>query len=122
MANLLRSAGSLSLGQLFTFAVLATSAIALPAGDTEDSSPSIVKFQSKLQPDVGLRFVQNSGICETTPGVNQMSGYIDFDTNMSMVRSRCCLRCFGMSSHTPLQWFWFFEARENPETAPFTLW
>lgn len=20
------------------------------------------------------------------------------------------------------QWFWFFEARENAETAPFTLW
>ncbi|KAK7442007.1 hypothetical protein VKT23_016284 [Stygiomarasmius scandens] len=32
-----------------------------------------------------------------------MSGYIDVGTNMSM-------------------WFWFFEARESPETAPFTLW
>ncbi|KAF5343077.1 hypothetical protein D9758_011124 [Tetrapyrgos nigripes] len=32
-----------------------------------------------------------------------MSGYIDVGKNMSM-------------------WFWFFEARESPETAPFTLW
>lgn len=43
-------------------------------------------FKSKTHPDVGLRFVRNSGVCETTPGVGQLSGYIDFGTNMSMVR------------------------------------
>ncbi|KAF9452095.1 alpha/beta-hydrolase [Macrolepiota fuliginosa MF-IS2] len=53
--------------------------------------------------DVNLRFVSDSGVCETTPGVHQMSGYITVGPNMSM-------------------WFWFFEARESPETAPFTLW
>ncbi|EIM84650.1 alpha/beta-hydrolase [Stereum hirsutum FP-91666 SS1] len=47
--------------------------------------------------------VKNSGVCETTPGVGQISGYVDVGVNMSM-------------------WFWFFEARENPETVPFTLW
>ncbi|KAK1215204.1 hypothetical protein PQX77_022200 [Marasmius sp. AFHP31] len=60
-------------------------------------------FQSELLPDVGLRYVKNSGVCETTPGVEQMSGYIDIGTNMST-------------------WFWFFEARHEPETAPLTLW
>jgi len=53
--------------------------------------------------DTGLRYVQNSGVCETTPGVNQVSGYVDVGQNQSM-------------------WFWFFEARENPENAPFTIW
>ena len=43
-------------------------------------------FKSQVQADVGLRFVRNSGVCETTPGVEQLSGYIDFGTNMSMVR------------------------------------
>lgn len=43
------------------------------------------------------------GVCETTPGVNSYSGYIDLDEN----------------HHT---FFWFFEARKNPETAPVTLW
>jgi hypothetical protein len=43
------------------------------------------KFSSKLQPDLTLRYVNNSGICETTPGVHQMSGYIDIGQNMSMV-------------------------------------
>ncbi|KAG6380281.1 Alpha/Beta hydrolase protein [Boletus reticuloceps] len=60
-------------------------------------------FRSQVQNDTCLRYVANSGICETTPGVTQYSGYIDVRTNMSM-------------------WFWFFEARNSPETAPFTLW
>lgn len=36
-----------------------------------------------------LEFVKNSGICETTPGVNQYSGYLSVGTNMnSMAYSR----------------------------------
>ncbi|KAI9675571.1 MAG: hypothetical protein M1822_008924 [Bathelium mastoideum] len=50
-----------------------------------------------------LEFVTNSGICETTPGVNQYSGYLSVGTNMNM-------------------WFWFFEARNNPSTAPLATW
>lgn len=29
--------------------------------------------------------VKNSGVCETTPGVGQISGYVDVGVNMSMV-------------------------------------
>ena len=43
------------------------------------------------------------GVCETTPGVNSYAGYIDI----------------APDAHT---FFWFFEARKNPETAPLTLW
>ncbi|KAL1849935.1 hypothetical protein Daus18300_013069 [Diaporthe australafricana] len=50
-----------------------------------------------------LEIVENSGICETTPGVNTYSGYLSVGTNMSM-------------------WFWFFEARSNASTAPLALW
>ncbi|EGO26845.1 hypothetical protein SERLADRAFT_360894 [Serpula lacrymans var. lacrymans S7.9] len=69
---------------------------------TDSRSPHI-EVRSQIYNDTGLRYVKNSGICETTPGVEQLSGYIDVGTNMSM-------------------WFWFFEARNSPETAPFTLW
>lgn len=31
-----------------------------------------------------MEFVTNSGICETTPGVNQYSGYFSVGTNMNM--------------------------------------
>ncbi|RDW89147.1 hypothetical protein BP6252_01179 [Coleophoma cylindrospora] len=50
-----------------------------------------------------LSFVTNSGICETTAGVNQYSGYFSVGTNMNM-------------------WFWFFEARDSPTTAPLATW
>ena len=43
------------------------------------------------------------GVCETTPGVNSYSGYVDL----------------APDAHT---FFWFFEARKRPETAPLTLW
>ncbi|CAF9904094.1 MAG: hypothetical protein HETSPECPRED_003356 [Heterodermia speciosa] len=44
-----------------------------------------------------------AGVCETTPGVNSYSGYIDL----------------APDAHT---FFWFFEARSNPADAPLTLW
>ncbi|KAI9825992.1 MAG: hypothetical protein M1819_007447 [Sarea resinae] len=50
-----------------------------------------------------LDYVTNSGICETTAGVNQYSGYLSVGSNMNM-------------------WFWFFEARSSPSTAPFATW
>ncbi|KIJ64801.1 hypothetical protein HYDPIDRAFT_28162, partial [Hydnomerulius pinastri MD-312] len=74
---------------------LVHSAVALVAGAAVTRAVSLA--------DTNLRYVKNSGVCETTPGVNQYSGYIDVGTNMSM-------------------WFWFFESRTSPETAPFTLW
>ncbi|KAM5375123.1 hypothetical protein ACJA88_007788 [Fusarium oxysporum] len=50
-----------------------------------------------------LEYVTNSGICETTPGVGQYSGYLSVGKNHSM-------------------WFWFFEARHNAEKAPLAIW
>ncbi|KAF8145371.1 serine carboxypeptidase [Mycena galopus ATCC 62051] len=50
-----------------------------------------------------LRVVENSGICETTPGVFQASGYGDIASTKSI-------------------FFWYFAARNNPATAPLSLW
>ncbi|KAJ8521695.1 hypothetical protein ONZ45_g1632 [Pleurotus djamor] len=50
-----------------------------------------------------LRVVENHGVCETTPGVFQASGYGDLTSTKSI-------------------WFWFFAARNNPDTAPLALW
>ncbi|KAJ3513592.1 hypothetical protein NLJ89_g2861 [Agrocybe chaxingu] len=50
-----------------------------------------------------LRVVENSGVCETTPGVYQASGYGDLTATESI-------------------WFWFFAARENHQNAPLALW
>jgi carboxypeptidase C (cathepsin A) len=50
-----------------------------------------------------LNYVTNSGVCETTPGVNQYSGYLDVGNGLHM-------------------FFWFFESRSNPTTAPLATW
>ncbi|KAF7358674.1 Carboxypeptidase [Mycena sanguinolenta] len=50
-----------------------------------------------------LRVTQNSGICETTPGVFQASGYGDLTSTKSI-------------------FFWYFASRDGSSTAPLSLW
>ncbi|KAJ4001654.1 serine carboxypeptidase [Lentinula boryana] len=50
-----------------------------------------------------IRAVENTGICETTPGVYSASGYGDLTSTESL-------------------FFWYFAARENNDTAPLALW
>ncbi|KAJ7776908.1 alpha/beta-hydrolase [Mycena maculata] len=87
------------LAPLLAVAALAR-ATALPSA--AEAGPTIHTFTSDIT-DGALRYVNNSGICETTPGVHTMSGYVDTSPTM----------------HT---WFWFFAARNASATAPFTLW
>ncbi|KAF8176361.1 Alpha/Beta hydrolase protein [Mycena galopus ATCC 62051] len=87
----------------FIASLLAAAALArATALPTEDDGPTIHTFASSIT-DGALRYVNNSGICETTAGVHTMSGYVDISSTV----------------HT---WFWFFAARNAPATAPFTLW
>jgi len=85
---------------LFDFAVASPTqfprqAPAEPDGVTTITSPrgSTIRYKQPGQ----------DGVCETTPGVNSYSGYISLNETTNM-------------------FFWFFEARTNPETAPLTLW
>ncbi|KAG8626874.1 hypothetical protein KVT40_005819 [Elsinoe batatas] len=45
----------------------------------------------------------NEGVCETTPGVNSYSGYVDLAPDVHV-------------------FFWFFESRRDPAGDPITLW
>ncbi|TBU33355.1 serine carboxypeptidase [Dichomitus squalens] len=83
---------------LATFALLATPTVVIGLVNS-----ALLDVRASDRAPSQLRLVENSGECETIPGVNQASGYADIDANNSM-------------------WFWFFEAREHPETAPLTLW
>lgn len=65
--------------------------------ESEVSNAAVVTTPGKL------RVVEKSGVCETTPGVYQASGYGDLTSTESI-------------------WFWFFAARNNPDTAPLALW
>jgi len=77
-------------------------------GGIPKSKPLTTAFKLKSNntstPTPGkLRVTENSGVCETTPGVNQASGYADLTSTQSL-------------------WFWFFEARKNPQNAPLAIW
>ncbi|RMZ67042.1 carboxypeptidase s1 [Pyrenophora seminiperda CCB06] len=52
--------------------------------------------------NVTIRY-KNPEICETTPGVNSYSGYVDLTPDVHV-------------------FFWFFESRRDPASDPFTLW
>lgn len=68
-------------------ALLAASGAALASSlDAADiGTGTRIEFKSQVVHDTKIRAVKNSGVCETTPGVNQISGYLDIGTNMSMV-------------------------------------
>jgi hypothetical protein len=50
-------------------------------------------------------------VCETTPGVKSYSGYVHIPPNPEEGRS------YPINT-----FFWFFEARKDPENAPLSLW
>ena len=81
MGHILRAAAVLIAG----FGFLAAGTFASPALDVVQATPTLTRFTSTNNANVSLRFVSDSGVCESTPGVHQMSGYIDVGTNMSMV-------------------------------------
>ncbi|KAI0123951.1 putative carboxypeptidase S1 [Xylariales sp. AK1849] len=101
-----------------TSAALALSAL-IPIPSSATSLPyqveKLLKKQVPAEPtgvktitspnNVTIRYKEpgKEGVCETTPGVNSYSGYVDLDENTHM-------------------FFWFFEARSNPNEAPITLW
>ena len=99
LSNLLAvAAASLTVVHAFPWPTVLKSSRQLPAepkGVTTITSPSGTKIRYK-QPG-------KAGICETTPGVNSYSGYIDLAPGVHA-------------------FFWFFESRSKPATDPITLW
>ncbi|KAJ5464189.1 hypothetical protein N7475_007324 [Penicillium sp. IBT 31633x] len=84
-------------------------------GPTKASASDLNFFNRRQLPDepTGIKTIQTGNnvtirykepdLCETTEGVKSYSGYVDL----------------APDSHT---FFWFFEARHDPENAPITLW
>ncbi|KAI0795769.1 alpha/beta-hydrolase [Abortiporus biennis] len=74
----------------------------VPSTETTFFEETVTPISAATTPGK-LRIVENSGVCETTPGVYQASGYGDLTSSESI-------------------WFWFFAARKNPDTAPLAIW
>ena len=107
LANMLfTSFKPLSLG-ITLLSVLSAKALShVPGLDPRQVPANATGLKTIKSPSgVTIRYKEpgKDGVCETTPGVNSYSGYVDL----------------APDAHT---FFWFFEARKNPETAPLTLW
>ncbi|PLB52231.1 putative carboxypeptidase S1 [Aspergillus steynii IBT 23096] len=95
--------------RFFNLAWLVPAVLAIPHSDRANTVSTVKRdgitynvFEHRATGSK-LEFVKNSGICETTPGVNQYSGYLSVGENMNM-------------------WFWFFESRNDPKKAPLAAW
>jgi len=86
---------------------LAAAALALQATSVSAGIPANATDVKTITSPAGatIRYKEpgKAGVCETTDGVNSYSGYVDLDEKTHM-------------------FFWFFEARNNPNEAPLTLW
>ncbi|KAI0142615.1 serine carboxypeptidase [Hypoxylon sp. NC0597] len=64
---------------------------------------------------LALTFFLKPGICETTPGVKSYAGYVHLPPGS--------LADLGEDQAYPINtFFWFFEARNDPENAPLSIW
>ena len=92
------------------------------------SSKSKVNVDASITPAATtpgkLRVTENSGVCETTTGVYQASGYGDLTSSESIWYGGLQHVYFSRSSDVSdsVDRFWFFAARENPDTAPLAIW
>lgn len=109
--------------KLITSAVLASAILTVQAGmmpRTNKRSATLHSLNERAAPypaavqnyttiksptGVTIRYKEpgKAGVCETTPGVNSYSGYIELSPTMH-------------------SFFWFFESRSDPSTDPVTLW
>ncbi|KAI5928101.1 carboxypeptidase S1-like protein B [Camillea tinctor] len=75
---------------------------------------NVTVLQSKFGDGVTISY-KEPGICETTPGVKSYAGYVHLPPGS--------LADLGDEQDFPINtFFWFFEARNNPENAPLSIW
>ncbi|OJD35134.1 carboxypeptidase s1 [Diplodia corticola] len=101
LTQLLRSAAAaalLSAPGASAFLKLPLNARQIPANATD-----VKTIVSPTNVTIRYKEPGKDGVCETTPGVNSYSGYIDL----------------APDAHT---YFWFFESRRDPANDPITLW
>ncbi|KAI0123686.1 carboxypeptidase C [Xylariales sp. AK1849] len=79
-------------------------------------TPEGIKIlKSKFHENVTISY-KEPGICETTPGVKSYSGYVHLPAGFLDEGG-------GEEQNYPVNtFFWFFEARKDPQKAPLTIW
>ncbi|KAK1640698.1 Alpha/Beta hydrolase protein [Colletotrichum phormii] len=91
------------LATLFAATVAPVIAGVLPPRQVPGAAQGVTTITSPGGSTIRYKQPGKDGICETTPGVNSYSGYIDIAPDVHI-------------------FFWFFESRRDPAKDPVTLW
>ncbi|CRK12718.1 Carboxypeptidase S1 B like protein [Verticillium longisporum] len=95
-------------------AVIAGALIAPVVAQFPPTPEGLTVLKSKFNENITISF-KEPGICETTPGVKSYSGYIHLPPGH--------IDGLGQEQTYPVNtFFWFFEARKDPENAPLSIW
>ncbi|KAI9853762.1 MAG: hypothetical protein M1824_000912 [Vezdaea acicularis] len=76
---------------------------------------NITVVKSKFGSNITISFKEVIGVCETTPGVKSYAGYVNLPPDS--------LEDVGVYQNYSINtFFYFFESRKSPETAPLSIW
>ncbi|OTB04624.1 hypothetical protein M426DRAFT_320739 [Hypoxylon sp. CI-4A] len=98
------------LGQVFGLSLL----LPFTGAQFPPAPKNVTVLESRFGGGVTISY-KEPGICETTPGVKSYAGYIHLPPGS--------LEDLGEKQEYPINtFFWFFEARNDPENAPLSIW
>jgi carboxypeptidase C (cathepsin A) len=98
----------------FSLLALAAAAISPAVAQFPPKPEGVTVLKSKFDERITISY-KAPGICETTPGVKSYAGHIHLPAGT--------LEGTGQGQDYDINtFFWFFEAREDPENAPLSIW
>ncbi|TDZ37432.1 Carboxypeptidase S1-like protein A [Colletotrichum spinosum] len=106
---------------LSSISVVSASLVGLAHAQFPPTPEGIKVLKSKFHENVTISYreeltYRKPGICETTPGVRSYAGYVSLPPGTLDDVG-------GEAQDYPINtFFWFFEARKAPETAPLAIW
>ncbi|OAR01017.1 hypothetical protein LLEC1_07349 [Akanthomyces lecanii] len=100
---------------MFSKALLLGSITGLVAAQFPPPLTGVKTLKSKFHENVTISY-KEPGLCETTPGVKSYAGHVHLPASL--------LRDIHGVKHEydTNTFFWFFEARHDPENAPLAIW
>ncbi|KAK8147573.1 hypothetical protein G3M48_001391 [Beauveria asiatica] len=100
---------------MFAKALLLSSMAGLAAAQFPPPVAGVKTLKSKFHENVTISYKQ-PGLCETTPGVKSYAGHVHLPA--SLLEDIHGVR----HEYDTNTFFWFFEARHDPENAPLAIW
>ncbi|KAI5457496.1 Alpha/Beta hydrolase protein [Mariannaea sp. PMI_226] len=95
--------------------VLLVACLGLVAGQFPPKPQGVLTVKSRFHENVTISY-KEPGLCETTPGVKSYAGYVHLPPGFLDDED-------GSGEDYPINtFFWFFEARKDPQNAPLAIW